>query len=191
MLLPFNRTSNRLKGNQRNCTLEIGYIPSVAGNFYGFFLNEGYLLQIFWKCEVFLSELCLYIQNDTFKIRYYLLKSALNEPLRSDFTWHHSSYQILDLLSLFFFWGPFLWGDIFLTTFYGLYFSHYFYTCYTFQIMLSVWVAIHVLHSRHFLSGVYLTDIWTHHSRGKTNISPQLYHQATTAGLDLVSLVNG
>ena len=173
MLLPFNRTSNRLKGNQRNCTLEIGYIPSVAGNFYVFFK---------WR---------VYIQNDTFKIRYYLLKSALNEPLRSDFTWHHSSYQILDLLSLFFFWGPFLWGDIFLTTFYGLYFSHYFYTCYTFQIMLSVWVAIHVLHSRHFLSGVYLTDIWTHRSRGKTNISPQLYHQATTAGLDLVSLVNG
>ena len=28
----------------------------------------------------------------------------------------------------------------------------------------------------------YLTEIWTHSSRGKTVISPQLYHQATTAG---------
>ena len=25
-------------------------------------------------------------------------------------------------------------------------------------------------------------EIWTHRSRGKTVISPQLYHQATTAG---------
>ena len=32
-------------------------------------------------------------------------------------------------------------------------------------------------------------EIWTHHSRGKTVVSPQLYHQATTPQLDPVVFV--
>ena len=43
-------------------------------------------------------------------------------------------------------------------------------------------VLLHSLLNTERLMNHTWTEIWTHRSRGKTVISPQLYHQATTAG---------
>ena len=65
---------------------------------------------------------------------YHLLKWCVQDEIYNFLIFFVCSKGAMTFLSFLF--GP-LWGDIFLTTFYGLYFSHH-YTYYTLKIMLDL-----------------------------------------------------